>query len=96
MTIFGPRGPPVLETFASLAVSWGESAAIALSRATSRVVPVASARTLYEAVGSPAKQLRIFTAADGATYHAQADNRAVAVDYIADWIAGVVTPARPG
>jgi hypothetical protein len=26
------------------------------------------------------------TTADGAIYHAQADNRQVAVDYIADWI----------
>jgi alpha-beta hydrolase superfamily lysophospholipase len=51
-----------------------------------RVVPVESARKLYEAVGSPHKHLKIFTAEDGATYHAQADNRPVAVDYIADWI----------
>jgi fermentation-respiration switch protein FrsA (DUF1100 family) len=51
-----------------------------------RVVPVESARKLHDAVGSSRKQLRILTAADGATYHAQADNRQVAVDYIADWI----------
>ena len=52
-----------------------------------RVVPVESARRLYQAIGSPRKHLRIFTAADGSTYHAQADNRQVGVDYIADWIA---------
>ena len=52
-----------------------------------RVVPVDSARKLYDAVGSPDKHLKIFTAADGSTYHAQADNRQVGVDYIADWIA---------
>jgi alpha-beta hydrolase superfamily lysophospholipase len=51
-----------------------------------RVVPVESARRLYEALGSSRKRLRIFTAADGSTYHAQADNRQVGVDYIADWI----------
>ena len=51
-----------------------------------RVVPVESAHKLYDAVGSPRKHFKIFTAADGATYHAQADNRHVAVDYIADWI----------
>ena len=51
-----------------------------------RVVPVESARKLYEAVGSARKHLKILTAADGAMYHAQADNRQVAVDYIADWI----------
>jgi len=32
------------------------------------------------------KHLKIFTAADGSAYHAQADNRQVGVDYIADWI----------
>jgi dienelactone hydrolase len=70
-----------------------------------RVVPVASARRLHDAVGSPRKHLKIFTAEDGATYHAQADNRQVAVDYIADWIAAnlpepargpALTPARRG
>ena len=52
------------------------------------VVPVASAYKLYEALGSKRKQLRVFTKEDGGIYHAQADNRQVGVDYIADWIAG--------
>ena len=52
-----------------------------------RVVPVESARKLHAAIGSPRKHLRILTAADGSTYHAQADNRQVGVDHIADWIA---------
>ena len=52
-----------------------------------KVVPVVSAHKLYEAVGSKRKTLRILTAEDGGTYHAQADNRQVGVDYIADWIA---------
>ena len=52
-----------------------------------KVVPVASAYKLHEAVGSKRKTLRILTAEDGGTYHAQADNRQVGVDYIADWIA---------
>jgi fermentation-respiration switch protein FrsA (DUF1100 family) len=51
-----------------------------------RVVPVESARKRYAAIGSPRKHLKILTAADGGTYHAQADNRQVGVDYIADWI----------
>jgi len=51
-------------------------------------VPVASAHQLYAAVGSRQKALKIFTAEDGGTYHAQADNRQVGVDYIADWISG--------
>jgi hypothetical protein len=48
------------------------------------VVPVASARRLHDALGSTRTQLKIVTAADGSTYHAQADNRQVGVDYIAD------------
>jgi dipeptidyl aminopeptidase/acylaminoacyl peptidase len=55
-----------------------------------RVVPVDSAHKLFAAVGSARKHLKIFTAADGGTYHAQADNRQVGVDYIADWIAANV------
>ena len=52
-----------------------------------QVVPVASARAMHAAIGAARKELRILTAADGGTYHAQADNRQVGVDYIADWIA---------
>ena len=37
--------------------------------------------------GSKRKTLRILTAEDGGTYHAQADNRQVGVDYSADWLA---------
>jgi fermentation-respiration switch protein FrsA (DUF1100 family) len=55
-----------------------------------RVVPVASAHALHAAIGSSRKHLKIFTRADGSTYHAQADNRQVGVDYIADWIAATV------
>jgi len=51
-----------------------------------QVVPVASARRLHEAIGSPRARLKIFTAADGTTYHAHADNRQVGIDYVADWI----------
>lgn len=52
------------------------------------VVPVASAYKLYEALGSKRKHMIICTKEDGGIYHAQADNRQVGVDYIADWIAG--------
>ena len=55
-----------------------------------KVVPVDSAHTLYAAVGSKRKTLRILTAEDGGTYHAQADNRQVGVDFIADWISANV------
>ena len=55
--------------------------------ADDKVVPVANAHKLYAAVGSREKHLRILTAEDGGSYHAQADNRQVGIDCIADWIA---------
>jgi dienelactone hydrolase len=51
-----------------------------------KVVPVASAYKFYEALGSKRKQLKIFTAETGGSYHCQMDNRTIGVDYIADWI----------
>jgi pimeloyl-ACP methyl ester carboxylesterase len=55
-----------------------------------RIVPLGSARKLYDAVGSKNKTLNIFTAADGGAEHCQVDNRQVGVDYIADWLAANV------
>jgi dipeptidyl aminopeptidase/acylaminoacyl peptidase len=57
-----------------------------------KVVPVASAQKLFDAIGSKRKHLKILTAEDGSIYHAQADNRQVGVDYIADWIEDTVVP----
>ncbi|HEY0337800.1 MAG TPA: alpha/beta fold hydrolase [Burkholderiales bacterium] len=57
-----------------------------------KVVPVASAQKLFEAIGAKRKHLKILTAEDGSIYHAQADNRQVGVDYIADWIEDTVVP----
>jgi alpha-beta hydrolase superfamily lysophospholipase len=51
-----------------------------------RIVPLDSARKLYEAVGSKNKTFKIFTAEEGGAEHVQVDNRQVGVDYIADWI----------
>ena len=50
------------------------------------VVPVANAPKLFDAVGSKDKHLKILSAEDGSNYHAQADNRQVGIDYIADWL----------
>lgn len=55
-----------------------------------KIVPVASAHKLYEAVGSKHKLLKILTAGDGGAYHAQADNRQVGIDCIADWISATI------
>jgi dipeptidyl aminopeptidase/acylaminoacyl peptidase len=52
-----------------------------------RIVPLDSARKLYDAVGSKNKTLKVFTAAEGGAEHCQVDNRQVGVDYIADWLA---------
>jgi dipeptidyl aminopeptidase/acylaminoacyl peptidase len=59
-----------------------------------KVVPVASAHKLYEALGSKRKHLEILTSEDGSIYHAQADNRQVGVDYIADWIEDTVVNGK--
>lgn len=56
-----------------------------------KVVPVASAHKLYAAVGSQKKRLKILTAEEGGSSHAQADNRQVGIDYIADWITTVTS-----
>jgi dipeptidyl aminopeptidase/acylaminoacyl peptidase len=56
--------------------------------ADDKVVPVASATKLFDAIGAKDKHLKIFTAEDGGSAHALADNRPLAVDYIADWIGG--------
>jgi len=51
-----------------------------------RIVPLDSAKQLYEAAGSKRKHLKVFTAAEGAAEHCQVDNRQLGVDTIADWL----------
>jgi dienelactone hydrolase len=58
-----------------------------------KVVPVASAHKVFEAVGSKKKELKIFKGDEGGTYHAQVDNRQVGVDYLSDWIAKTLREA---
>jgi dipeptidyl aminopeptidase/acylaminoacyl peptidase len=52
-----------------------------------RIVPLDSAKKLYEAAGSKLKALKVFTAAEGGAEHCQVDNRQAGVDFIADWLA---------
>ncbi len=59
---------------------------IIVHAANDTVVPVANAHKLFDAVASKDKHLKILTEEDGGHYHAQADNRQVGIDYIADWI----------
>jgi alpha-beta hydrolase superfamily lysophospholipase len=59
-----------------------------------KVVPVASAHKVFDAIGSKRKHLKIFTEEEGGTYHVQLDNRQLGVDYIADWIADTLADPR--
>lgn len=54
--------------------------------ANDRIVPLDSAKQLFDAVGSKRKTLKVFTAAEGGAEHCQVDNRQLGVDYIADWL----------
>jgi dipeptidyl aminopeptidase/acylaminoacyl peptidase len=58
--------------------------------ADDKVVPVAAAQKLYQELGSQQKELKIFTADEGASGHCCVDNRPAGVDYIADWIAATL------
>jgi pimeloyl-ACP methyl ester carboxylesterase len=50
------------------------------------VAPAVNAHKLHAALGSGRKHLKIFTAEEGGSYHAQMDNRQLGIAYIADWI----------
>jgi dienelactone hydrolase len=55
------------------------------------LVPLSEAKKLFEeAVNSPGKKLRIFTVEEGGSEHAQVDNNALALDYMADLVAEVL------
>jgi len=56
-----------------------------------RLVPLAQAQKLFgAAVNSPNKKLKVFTLAEGGSEHCQVDNNAMALDYMADWVAEVL------
>jgi dienelactone hydrolase len=68
-----------------------------------RVVPVENAPRLHAAVGSKDKTLKIFSTEEGGAEHAHVDNRAVGIDFTADWLSARLVPnavgrevARPG
>ncbi|WP_426955825.1 alpha/beta hydrolase family protein [Muricoccus radiodurans] len=54
--------------------------------AEDRVIPVANAPKLHEALGTRRKSLRIFTAEEGGAQHAHVDDRQIGIDHAADWI----------
>ena len=56
-----------------------------------RQVPLESAKKCIEgAINSPKAELKIFTIEDGSCEHCNVDDRAPAVDYMADWAAEVL------
>lgn len=57
-------------------------------------IPVAQAYALYEAAGSPQKELKIFTEAEGGSAHCQNDNRLLAYAYVSDWLEDVLVRGR--
>jgi dienelactone hydrolase len=54
--------------------------------ADDRVIPVANARRLFDALGTPRKSLRIFTGEEGGAQHAHVDDRQIGISHAADWI----------
>jgi fermentation-respiration switch protein FrsA (DUF1100 family) len=53
-----------------------------------RQIPLSHAKALLDAAtGSPRRELKVFTLAEGGAEHCQADNGSLAVDYMSDWIA---------
>ena len=56
-----------------------------------RQVPLESAKKCIEgAINSPKAELKIFTIEEGSCEHCNVDDRAPAVDYMADWAAEVL------
>ena len=58
--------------------------------AEDRVIPVANAQKLFDALATPRKALRIFTAEEGGAQHAHVDDRQLGIDHAADWISEVL------
>jgi hypothetical protein len=49
-------------------------------------VPLADARSLYNACGSPDKTLRVFTAEEGGAQHCQRDYLSLGAATMFDWL----------
>ena len=56
-----------------------------------RLIPISIAeKTIEAAVNSPVRKLKIFTRDEGGIDHCQVDNNLLAVEYISDWVAGIL------
>ena len=63
--------------------------------ADDKVVPVAAAHRLYEALTAAPRTLKIFDADEGGSGHCSVDNRPLGVGCIADWIGDTLAARRP-
>ncbi len=57
-------------------------------------ISLSLAHTLYDAVGSREKALRVFTREEGGFHHCQVDNITIGVHTMWDWVADVLKPGR--
>ena len=55
-------------------------------------VSTRDARSLFNAVGSKDKTLKIFTVKEGGSQHCQRDNLSLGVTYISDWLKKKLNP----
>ena len=61
--------------------------------AEDRVIPVANAGRLFDALGTPRKAIRVFTAEEGGSQHAHVDDRPLGIGHAADWITATLRDA---
>ena len=59
------------------------------------ISPAANAQLLYDTISSKVKKLKIFTVEEGGAEHCQGDNRQLAANYVADWLAETLQAAPP-
>jgi pimeloyl-ACP methyl ester carboxylesterase len=57
-------------------------------------IPLATAETCFNAVGSKQKTLKVFTREEGGFHHCQVDNVTIGLHYMWDWIADVLQSGR--
>jgi hypothetical protein len=58
-----------------------------LHGADDQQISLDDARTVFEMIGSPRKEMKVFTGEDGGTQHSQQDNALPAIHYMCDWMA---------
>ena len=57
-------------------------------------IPLSEAQKCFDAVGSKAKTMKMFTREEGGYHHCQIDNQSICSAYMWDWLEQVLKPAR--